>query len=198
LTLPRLSQNLRSVLREIKSVKQERGTGRRRWFESDGLDLVVWLDASGNVTGFQLCYDFGQGEQALTWREGTGFAHSNVDAGDETPLKNRTPDSRATGGRRSLVPLGEGVRCAERIARAGAAAAGAPQPCRAGGGKCATVDAAALSGSYRSAHVSVVARSSQLERTGVGAEKRTGLNAPIPAVPPFSPTRANTIVSRIK
>ncbi|MBI4624167.1 MAG: hypothetical protein HY736_13250 [Verrucomicrobia bacterium] len=89
--MPWLSQSLQGVLREIKSVKQERGTGWRRWFESDGLDLVVWLDGSGKVTGFQLCYDFGQGEQALTWREGTGFAHSNVDAGDETPLKNRTP-----------------------------------------------------------------------------------------------------------
>jgi len=79
------------VLHEIKNVKQERGAGRRRWFESDGLELVVWFDASESVTGFQLCYDLGKGEHALTWRAGTGFAHSVVDEGDGSPLRNETP-----------------------------------------------------------------------------------------------------------
>jgi hypothetical protein len=71
------------VLREIKEPRQERGVGRRRWFESDGLDLVVWLDTRGAVTGFQLCYDFGRGEYALTWRAAQGFAHATVDQGDD-------------------------------------------------------------------------------------------------------------------
>jgi hypothetical protein len=71
------------VLREIKEPRQERGAGRRRWFESDGLDLVVWLDARDTVTGFQLCYDFGGGEHALTWRAAQGFAHATVDQGDD-------------------------------------------------------------------------------------------------------------------
>jgi hypothetical protein len=72
------------VLREIKSVQQERGVGRRRWFESEGLDLVVWLDAaSGEVAGFQLCYDLGAGEHALTWRTDEGFSHTRVDSGDD-------------------------------------------------------------------------------------------------------------------
>lgn len=80
------------MLHEIKNVKQERGAGRRRWFESDGLELVVWLGAEDDrVAGFQLCYDLGHGEHALTWRAGSGFAHSVVDAGDATPLKNETP-----------------------------------------------------------------------------------------------------------
>jgi hypothetical protein len=79
------------VLREIKHVKQERGAGRRRWFESEGLDLVVWLDARGNVSGFQLCYEIGLGQHALTWRTGRGFAHSSIDTGDDTPLKNESP-----------------------------------------------------------------------------------------------------------
>ena len=79
------------VLKEIRSVKQERGAGRRRWFESDGLELVVWQNSVGSCEGFQLCYDLGRGERALTWRPGTGFAHSAVDAGDETPLKNEAP-----------------------------------------------------------------------------------------------------------
>ncbi len=79
------------MLHEIQNVKQEPGAGRRRWFESEDLEVVVWLDAADHVTGFQLCYDFGRGEHALTWREGAGFAHSVVDTGDATPLKNETP-----------------------------------------------------------------------------------------------------------
>lgn len=81
------------MFHEIKNVKQESGPGRRRWFEADGLELVVWF-ADGDVqhvTGFQLCYDLGQAEYALTWREGSGFAHSAVDTGDATPLKNEAP-----------------------------------------------------------------------------------------------------------
>ena len=79
------------VLHEIKNVKQERGAGRRRWFESEGLEVVVWFDRHGHVTGFQLCYDLGHGDHALTWRDGSGFAHSAIDTGDESPLVNRTP-----------------------------------------------------------------------------------------------------------
>jgi hypothetical protein len=79
------------VLHEIKNVRQERGAGRRRWFESDGLELVVWLDPRNSVTGFQLCYDLGHGEHALTWRAEKGFAHHLVDQGDATPLKNESP-----------------------------------------------------------------------------------------------------------
>ena len=67
--------------------------GRRRGFESDGLDLdlIVWYDVAGAVTGFQLCYDFGKGEHALTWREGAGFSYSIIDSGDYSPFKNRAP-----------------------------------------------------------------------------------------------------------
>ncbi|MEO5959193.1 MAG: hypothetical protein ABIZ49_10585 [Opitutaceae bacterium] len=86
------------VLREIRNVKQERDDGARRWFQSDGFELVVWLDTRGGVTGFQICYDLGKGERALTWRGRSGFVHSVVDAGDDTPLKNKTP---------VLVPDGE-------------------------------------------------------------------------------------------
>ena len=76
---------------EIRNVRQERGAGLRRWFESDGLDLVVWREKGGQLTGFQLCYDFGRGEHTLTWRPEKGFAHSAVDEGDASPLKNLTP-----------------------------------------------------------------------------------------------------------
>ena len=80
-----------AVLHEIKNVRQERGAGRRRWFESEGLQLVVWLDGEHAITGFQLCYDLGKGEPALTWRAESGFSHHGIDQGNETPLKNQTP-----------------------------------------------------------------------------------------------------------
>jgi hypothetical protein len=79
------------VLREVKDVRQERGPGRRRWFQSDGFELVVWLSRSGDVTGFQICYNLGGTERALTWRPRSGFVHSHVDGGDDSPLKNMTP-----------------------------------------------------------------------------------------------------------
>ena len=78
-------------MHEIKNVKQERGAGRRRWFESEGFEVVVWLHRDGHVTGFQFCYDLGGGEHALTWREGSGFAHSSIDMGDDSPFANRSP-----------------------------------------------------------------------------------------------------------
>jgi hypothetical protein len=83
--------DLADVLHEIKGVKQERVPGRRRWFESDGLELVVWLAPDDEIDGFQLCYALGRGEHALTWRVDGGFVHSAVDAGDASPLKNETP-----------------------------------------------------------------------------------------------------------
>jgi hypothetical protein len=79
------------VFHEIKHVKQEPGPGRRRWFESDALDLVVWLDAAERIAGFQFCYDLGRGERALTWREGGGFVHNAIDTGSASPFKNCTP-----------------------------------------------------------------------------------------------------------
>ncbi len=80
------------MLHEIENVRQEpNAPGRRRWFESDGFDLVVWYAADDAVLGFQICYRTVRGEFALTWRAGVGFAHDAVDEGDTGPIKNQTP-----------------------------------------------------------------------------------------------------------
>ena len=78
---------------EFRHVRQEPVAGRRRWFDDDvlPLELIVWYDAGGAVEGFQLCYNFGAGEHALTWRPNTGFAHSGVDTGSAGPFGNLTP-----------------------------------------------------------------------------------------------------------
>lgn len=83
---PTASEAPTTKFREFKWVRQE-PRGRRRWFESPEIELVVWFDDAGTRTGFQLHY----GTSALTWRPDQGFTHSRVDSGDRlgnkmTPL----------------------------------------------------------------------------------------------------------------
>jgi hypothetical protein len=80
------------VLSELERVPQEqRRSGYRRWFSDDELDLIVWYSDSGEVSGFQLCYDLKGLERAFTWREGAGLMHTAVDTGDDSPLHNHSP-----------------------------------------------------------------------------------------------------------
>ena len=81
------------MLKEFQKVRQEPGAaGRRRWFEDEGLELIVWYGADQKPEGFQLCYAGpDRRERALTWRSATGFSHARVDAGDTRPDKNLTP-----------------------------------------------------------------------------------------------------------
>lgn len=97
------------MLHEFRQVKQERGDGTRRWFESDGFDLVVWYESAGDVSGFLVCYDFGHGEHALTWRRTGGFSHHAVDTGSNTPFSKMTPILVADG----AVPWSEITRTFE-------------------------------------------------------------------------------------
>lgn len=79
---------------EIDAVRQVPGEGRRRWFTSTTMDLFVWTDDMGAVTGFQFTYDKGKNERALTWKAASGYLHDEVDDGEshssshykETPL----------------------------------------------------------------------------------------------------------------
>jgi hypothetical protein len=66
-------------LREVRDVSQKEAT-RRRWFNSDYLDLIVWYGSDGKaINGFQLCYDVGYSERALTWTLDEGYKHNKVD-----------------------------------------------------------------------------------------------------------------------
>ena len=78
------------MLREIRRTKQIEGEPRRRWFLSDSLDLVVWLDEDEEIVGFQLCYDKPHSERALTWgREGGLVSHMAVDDGESVGLGHK-------------------------------------------------------------------------------------------------------------
>jgi hypothetical protein len=74
---------------EITKVSQAAGEPRRRWFVSDALDLVVWWDAAGQPSGFQLCYEQGGSERALTWHSEQGFTHRAVDDGERRCGKHK-------------------------------------------------------------------------------------------------------------
>lgn len=78
------------MLVEQKIVRQVEGERARRFFSDDEFDLILWNDVDGSFSGFQLCYDKGRDERALTWKNGAGYTHDRVDAG-EVVGKPKTP-----------------------------------------------------------------------------------------------------------
>jgi hypothetical protein len=80
------------MLVELPNVKQEGGIKRRRWFQGEGMELILWYDGAGTPEGFQLCYVApDRKERALTWRPGRGFTHEEVQGGGTRPDKNMSP-----------------------------------------------------------------------------------------------------------
>lgn len=77
------------MLKEIRDIRQIPGEPTRRWFSSETLDLIVWYDAREQPVGFQLCYDLGGKERALTWRSPSTFAHTGVDNGESRANRNK-------------------------------------------------------------------------------------------------------------
>ena len=79
-------------LREIKGIKQREGEDFRRWFTDDReMDLYVWTDPEGRITGFQLTYGKSVSEHAITWFLNSEFFHSKVLSGDRTNEGMQTP-----------------------------------------------------------------------------------------------------------
>ena len=86
-----------ALLVELPAAVAVPGTPRRRWFSSPQLDLIIWLDADDAIEAFQLCYDKPLQEHSLTWRDGVGYCHQAVDAGDRQGLGHKsTPLLTAT------------------------------------------------------------------------------------------------------
>jgi hypothetical protein len=99
------------MLSEIQDPRQIENEGPRRWFTDEYFDLIVWYDKEGTaVTGFQLCYDRGYQERALTWRTDQGFTHERIDDGELSGRMKMTP---------VLVPDGafDHISIAERFRR---------------------------------------------------------------------------------
>ncbi|MGZ8215717.1 hypothetical protein [Methylomagnum sp.] len=108
------------MLYEIESVRQIPGEPKRRWFNSPDMDLIVWLREDGEPCAFQLCYDKGHGERALTFRDGVGLEHRAVDDGEATAAKMKAspilvPDGALPQGRVLRLFLENAGRVPEAI-----------------------------------------------------------------------------------
>jgi hypothetical protein len=80
------------MLTEKEGARQTPGESHRRWFSDDFFDLIVWLDATGEVILFQLSYDPDGADGLLEWRRVGGLSHFTVDAAGRRPARHaRTP-----------------------------------------------------------------------------------------------------------
>ncbi len=75
------------MLKEYQQVRQIAGEAKRRWFNDEYFDLIIWLSADDEIVGFQLCYDIARRHRALTWRAESGFTHHRIDDGENRPGK---------------------------------------------------------------------------------------------------------------
>jgi hypothetical protein len=44
------------MLHELTYIKQHEGEPKRRWFEDEYFDLVIWVDEKDDIIEFELCY----------------------------------------------------------------------------------------------------------------------------------------------
>jgi len=72
------------MLKEVKNVSQTKGEPRRRWFDDEYFDLIVWFEKDDSVWGFQLCYDRERKPRALTWTRQYGYKHAGIDDGENS------------------------------------------------------------------------------------------------------------------
>ncbi len=75
------------MLTEILNVRQLPGEPERRWFSSPSLDLFLWYDDEKEIIQFQICYDKGPDEHALTWHHQQGLGHHSVDDGENRSFR---------------------------------------------------------------------------------------------------------------
>jgi hypothetical protein len=79
------------VLVEFTNVHQRSDEPRRRWFQADNEDLIVWFGSDDRIMGFQLCYDRARHQRALAWDENAGFSHARVDDGEAMGKPRKSP-----------------------------------------------------------------------------------------------------------
>jgi len=69
------------MLIEIVTKRTHSQGYRRRWFQSEKMDLYTWHTDLGEIVGFQLAYDRLSDQRAITWVRSKGFFHARVDEG---------------------------------------------------------------------------------------------------------------------
>lgn len=73
------------MLTEIKETRQVAGEPRKRWFRDRELDLLVWLDETDDMVGFQIAFRRIDEPVAITWWKDTGLRHHRLDEGESRP-----------------------------------------------------------------------------------------------------------------
>lgn len=86
------------MLREIPRIRQIDGEPQRRWFTSEHVELLVWINSTDQPIGFQLCHRDGGAEHAFTWQQSGELSYRSVDTGESTGMGPKsTPILRANG-----------------------------------------------------------------------------------------------------
>jgi hypothetical protein len=96
------------VTRLVELNRDQTIAENRRWFSSNDMDVIIWIDENRSIKAFELYYDKNVNEHVLVWRDGSGFSHLAVDDGEQKPALDykETP---------ILIP--DGVFEADRIMR---------------------------------------------------------------------------------
>jgi len=103
------------MLRESKSVVQNKGEPFRRWFFDDTFDILVWFNDRRAPVGFQLTYPTDDGDRVLTLFPHGELTHNSVDEGDNG-MKHNMVDLLAPDGHFAIDRvLPEFYRRAEKL-----------------------------------------------------------------------------------
>lgn len=78
------------MMREY-AILQAPGEPARTWFTDNTLELIVWRDPAGAVSGFQLAWIDRAKEFALTWWTPNRFTFDRVDSGESQSVATQTP-----------------------------------------------------------------------------------------------------------
>ncbi len=79
------------MLQEITFIKQHKDEPRRRWFEDEDFDLIVWFDENEEIIEFELCYNKSAAECAVRWEKTDQYSHYRVDDGDRPGKHKASP-----------------------------------------------------------------------------------------------------------
>jgi len=79
----------------------------RSWYSDDYFDLIVWKDEQEEIASFQLCYNRGMDEYALTWKRPGSYYHQRVDDGENRPGKHKATPVLVPDGKLRVQPLAE-------------------------------------------------------------------------------------------
>lgn len=77
------------MLREITSIAQLIHEPKRRWFEDDYFDLIVWHDPQDKIISFELYYDKRGHQRAVRWEQPNRYAHYRIDDGEKRSGKSK-------------------------------------------------------------------------------------------------------------